>query len=66
MRTVRQIADAAIMGNDCSEEESSEIKGYFREKWNSPDQLFFTLLQHFPFEYGEVETEKEQEKVRKA
>lgn len=65
MKKLREILDNKILAEDrgveyeCAEEESSLIKGYFRDNWNNPDNLFISLIKYFPSEYGEIESEKE-------
>jgi hypothetical protein len=57
--TIKQIVEAKILGTDCTEGESAEIKGYLRENWDNITPLFWSVVENFPCEYGEVENELE-------
>lgn len=58
MKTVNELLADKLNGIDCNDDESAEIKAYFREKWNELDRgrgnVFFKLMKAFPLEFGEV------------
>lgn len=54
MRSVEEIIKAKRSGEDCSEEESAEIKGWLREYRMPGQQHIEAEIQLlFPLEYGE-------------
>ena len=52
--TIRQIVNRKMLGNDCTEAESAEIKQYLRELKLPEEQKIVAIIQElFPIEYGE-------------
>ena len=61
---LQEIIDLKVIGQDCTEEQSAEMKGYLREHWSDDTRpiLFLAIMDLFPLEYGEVYEELEPSK----
>lgn len=51
---IKNIINRKKQGIDCTEAESSEIKGYLREKYNEDNNYIKDIIKYFPIEFSEV------------
>ena len=65
MDKIEDILNRKMNGQDCTEDESAELKGFIKKNINSEneDKLFciLVIIDLFPIEYGEALTEMESE-----
>jgi len=59
---IKDIITRKKCGIDCTEAESSEIKGYLRENYNSNNKYFTDTIYYFPLEHAEIVDELEERK----